>query len=275
MSFAKKQTLPFKRIRIIPFAKYSGSQNMALDHLLATTMPNDGIPVLRFYGWEPFCLSLGRHQDSNKINGNALKGDGYELVRRPTGGSAVLHAHELTYSFIAPLKKIDHHQIFSLLHRILADALNNLNYEVVLEGDSISGNYLKEGEKSFACFNRSAQFEIQFKGKKLVGSAQRIYHNVVLQHGSILLDSTQNRIVKYFKANEPNLKQMGTQLHNHAIALKDIRSAGITELKIQESIVDILEKKWKISVFFQYPTKNELTNSKKFLNHFAVQLNSD
>ncbi|MEJ2542893.1 MAG: hypothetical protein P8Y99_02380 [Calditrichaceae bacterium] len=71
---------------------------MAIDYYFSEQMNKINEPVLRFYGWNPFCLSLGKHQDLNSVNLGKIISDGYDIVRRPTGGSAIFHSDELTYS---------------------------------------------------------------------------------------------------------------------------------------------------------------------------------
>ncbi|HEM48853.1 MAG TPA: hypothetical protein ENO27_01450, partial [Caldithrix sp.] len=192
---------PFKKIRIIPYKPYTGSLNMAIDYYFSEQMHKNDEPVIRFYGWDPFCLSLGRHQDIQAVDVKKLKLDGVDLVRRPTGGSAIFHSDELTYSIVIPKKLMHHTALYLLIHQILYNTLRKLEYKVELHAEKDKTNYLKKGDATFICFNRSAYTEIKYNNKKLVGSAQKIYSDSILQHGSILLKGTQNKIVDYFKQN--------------------------------------------------------------------------
>ncbi|WP_456442808.1 lipoate--protein ligase family protein, partial [Caldithrix abyssi] len=90
---------------------------MALDFYLAQNIQENDPPVLRFYGWQPYCLSLGYHQDEKFIDFSALEQKGYHAVRRPTGGSAILHSEELTYGLMAPRMEINVHAIYYLFHK--------------------------------------------------------------------------------------------------------------------------------------------------------------
>ena len=77
--------LPFKSLRVIPYQEYTGVQNMALDLMFSGLVEKTTVPVLRFYGWKPYCLSLGYHQKTDDIDLKKLKKNGYDVVRRPTG----------------------------------------------------------------------------------------------------------------------------------------------------------------------------------------------
>jgi len=117
-----------KKIRIIPHQQFSGEENMCIDLYLAQIVEASQIPILRFYSWVPYCLSLGHNQSSLDVNFDSIKSARIDVVKRPTGGSAILHAEELTYSFIIPKKNISHHSSYTFFHIILAKALKNLGY---------------------------------------------------------------------------------------------------------------------------------------------------
>ena len=108
---------PFKqviRFRIIPYQLLSGATNMRLDNYFSHIANDKSNPVLRFYGWNPHCISIGYHQDQNIINDIRLGEDGFDIVRRPTGGRAIFHAQELTYSIVMPSLIMTHQQLFHL-----------------------------------------------------------------------------------------------------------------------------------------------------------------
>ena len=103
---------------------------MAIDTFFANQCKEDSQPILRFYGWDPYCLSLGYHQKEALINYSKLKMDGIHLVKRPTGGRAILHAAELTYSIVIHRSKIHHRDLYYSIHTIFKKALNALGYAV-------------------------------------------------------------------------------------------------------------------------------------------------
>ncbi len=261
---------PHGRLRVIPFQYFNGAVNMALDFFLAENITAQDDPILRFYGWEPHCLSLGKHQDAGFINRVQLVKDGIDLVRRPTGGSAVLHAHELTYSLIVPAGQERHHQIYRLFHHILAAALRKLNYEVQLHEKEVEGNYLKEGQKTFACFNRSAFSEIKYQNKKVVGSAQKLFRNSLLQHGSILLSGTQTEVLKYLSVTENEKKGLANALHQSALGLKEINSRKMTAQKLSRAIKEQFACSGVNSIYLKNTAYDELLEAEKMSNQFII-----
>jgi len=261
---------PRGRLRIIPFQYFNGAVNMALDVYLAENITVKEDPILRFYGWEPHCLSLGKHQDAGLINRTQLAKDGIEFVRRPTGGSAVLHAHELTYSLIVPGGQENHHQIYRVFHHILVEALQKLKYEVHLHETDIKGNYLKEGQNTFACFNRSAFSEIKYQDKKVVGSAQKMFRNSLLQHGSILLSGSQKEVLKYLSVHEAEKKALADALHQSAISLKEINSRKMSVQKLSEAIKEQFACSGVNSIYLKNTADDELPEVKKMSNQYLV-----
>jgi len=177
---------------------------MSLDYYYALQVEKTNTPMIRFYGWDPFCLSLGKHQSDSEIDLVSLKSDGYELVRRPTGGSAIFHSDELTYSLLVPGRDLHHQEIYQFFHERLHTALLKYCSEIKLAKQA-QPYRLNQGEGTFACFNRSAFSELQINSKKIVGSAQKILKNSLLQHGSIMLGPDHLRIINYIKT-EKNIK---------------------------------------------------------------------
>ena len=173
----------------------TGAENMAMDeNLLAEAAKASVAPVLRFYTWAPSAVSLGRFQDeSNSVNREACRKHGVDIVRRVTGGRAVLHRSELTYSIISPddnhLFPNDVLGTYKVLAAGLLEGLTRLG--VPAEMVSRSGMFadmVKPRSKEPACFSSPSWYEILVHGKKIVGSAQRRIAGAFLQHGSILID---------------------------------------------------------------------------------------
>jgi lipoate-protein ligase A len=143
--------------------------------------PEPGVR-LRVYGWDPPALSLGFHQPEESVDLEALGRRGFDLVRRPTGGAAVLHVDEVTYSVTAPLGMPGLGRAVLEIHGAIADALavtfRGLGVDVDFGGDGVP--------QEFACFSGAGGHEMTLRGKKLVGSALRRGRSAFLQHGSIL-----------------------------------------------------------------------------------------
>jgi lipoate-protein ligase A len=225
-----------------------GYHNMAIDEVLATkSVLQDKMSIFRVYRWQPFTISLGYNQDPNDLDLEKCKRDKIDVVRRPTGGRAVFHAEEVTYSIIIPKdSEFYSADILTTYNRINKGILNGLHL-IGVKAELVERS-LEEGEKSSAykdkipCFSKSAKFEIAFQGKKLVGSAQRRYENSILQHGSILIGTFHLRIAEYIKA----LKGARVERFQKALAEKTISISQILPTKINyERIM------WAIKTGFQ------------------------
>lgn len=179
--------------RLLRTGDMPGAMNMALDEaLLESVAGGQSAPILRLYGWAPPTVSLGYFQRGNSVvNLSACREYGYDVVRRSTGGRAVLHDREVTYSVIAP----NHDEIFSGgisdNYHIIAQGLLALVRSFGIEAE-IAGGRQKAPQGGDAahnvCFFSPAFSELVYAGCKLVGSAQRRLENAFLQHGSIPLD---------------------------------------------------------------------------------------
>jgi lipoate-protein ligase A len=173
------------RWRLIIDPPFEGPENMAVDEAILNGARLNGAlrPTLRFYGWAQPTVSVGYLQDAAPF-----KRFGLPVVRRITGGRAVLHDMELTYSVVAGHA----HAVFSggitgayaIISKIIVAALKDLGIDARFS--PMHGG--AKGHRSGACFHSPSRYEILVEGKKLVGSSQRRYKDIFLQHGSILFD---------------------------------------------------------------------------------------
>ena len=168
----------------------SGAWNMAVDEVLldgivAGTAP----PTLRFYSWAPPCLSLGYFQPFDAVNLDGCRALGVDIVRRPTGGRAILHDRELTYSVALPASTLGHDGgVLPSYHRLslaLQEGLRRLGVPATL---APAGDAPSTAVHGPVCFDRPSAHEILLYGRKLVGSAQVRRAAAILQHGSILVE---------------------------------------------------------------------------------------
>ncbi|MCY4064360.1 MAG: biotin/lipoate A/B protein ligase family protein [Chloroflexi bacterium] len=173
-----------------------GASNMAVDSaILAAVARGDQPPTLRLYGWDPFCLSLGYGQRTRDVDLDALAARGWDLVRRPTGGKAILHGDELTYSLCLPL---DHAlagvDIVESYRRISVGLLRALE-TLGLDADAPRQDERMRGaDLGPICFEMPSHYEISVKGRKLIGSAQLRRKGAMLQHGTLPLNGDLARI---------------------------------------------------------------------------------
>ena len=227
---------------IYPFTYATGAENMRLDEQLAQKHRDRSRALLRFYGWQPYCLSLGYHQDDSLVDTFALQRSGYHWIRRPTGGRAIFHAEELTYCAVFPSGIMTPLQLYKLLHESIARALQMLDYPVELTSDTQRVPRLIHGKPVDApCFTRSAPTEIRCQSKKLVGSAQRIFPHVILQHGSILIGDQHKRLPDFLMIKAEERERIKQDMEQRTICLAEIKPQADIVNRLQVAIVKQLE----------------------------------
>lgn len=174
------------RWRLLVSAPADGATNMAVDHALLDRAVTSNDAVLRIYTWQRPTLSLGMHERARLDPATAAEA-GVDVVRRPTGGRALLHHREVTYSVTAPTQGSSLGESYRSINLILLDALSRLG---VAASEALrAGRPLRPD--GAACFAEPNQGELVVDGRKLVGSAQRRDECAFLQHGSILLGNDQ------------------------------------------------------------------------------------
>lgn len=157
---------------------------MAIDEALLDDADRTGSRLLRLYRWDPPTLSLGRNQPLEGI-----APDGIPVVRRPTGGQAVWHEHEVTYAVAAPISAFGSlRRAYQAIHERIAAGLRLLGADVSL---ATACGPVGPSARPVSCFAAPAGGEILARGRKLVGSAQVRRRRALLQHGSILLGGSQ------------------------------------------------------------------------------------
>jgi lipoate-protein ligase A len=171
-----------------------GAENMAIDEALLEDADRSGEAFLRLYRWDPPCLSLGRNDPTPEPPGIAT-------VRRPTGGRAVWHEHEVTYAVAAPIAIFGRlRDAYRTIHERLAAALQSLGVDARVAEDRPIGRLTA---RPADCFATTAGGEILVRDRKVVGSAQARRGRAFLQHGSILLDGAAlGRVVSFAEVTE-------------------------------------------------------------------------
>ncbi len=264
--------VPGASLRVIPYESFHGAFNMAVDFFLAQSIQPEDDPVLRFYGWNPPCLSIGRHQDESLVSRKALKEQGVDLVRRPTGGSAILHDAELTYSLIVPDGQERHHAVYEAFHRLLAEALHDAGYAVDLHKAVDKTNYLKDKKNSFACFNRPAFTEIKYQGKKLVGSAQKMYRHSLLQHGSIMISGRQDRVLDFLNMSDEEKEKRKADVQKKAVSLEEIASNPPSVYDISSRFTEVFARHGVPSIYYRQLTREERKGAETLCSRFDSTL---
>jgi len=187
--------LSTSRWRYLDTGFSNGYENMAIDEaIFLSCQQGKSLPTIRFYGWAPPAISLGYFQKVEEaIDMEACAKRGIDVVRRLSGGRAVLHDQELTYSLICPegIPPFTNNilETYKIISECLISALNNLHLHVnwvTFRNKHRSFAHLHK--KSASCFSSPSWYEITIDGKKFCGSAQKRGGGVFLQHGSILLE---------------------------------------------------------------------------------------
>lgn len=165
--------------------------NMALDEACMILLSQGKVPpTVRFYGWNPPGISIGYLQSANDIDEYACKAAGVQIVRRITGGRAVFHDDELTYSLLVPESySLFPNSVLGAYKVICCGIMCGLRYLGIpadMDTSAGTGKRALNPHSSAACFDASSRHEIVVNGRKLVGSAQCRKHRVLLQHGSII-----------------------------------------------------------------------------------------
>jgi lipoate-protein ligase A len=229
------------RLIITPPAR--GAWNMAVDEsILEHIGHGESIPTLRLYAWTPACLSLGHAQPFTDVDMVRLKERGWEVVRRATGGRAILHTDELTYSVIAPVNepRVEGSVLesYNRLAQALLLAVKNLDVPVEMK----EGKANDSGTPNPVCFEVPSTYEITVNGKKLIGSAQARKKEGVLQHGSLPLTGDLTRICQALVfENESARENASKRLLERATTVESALGRGVSWENAAQAFVDAFE----------------------------------
>lgn len=201
--------------RLLVTAPLDGAANMALDEaLLLRRIERGGRPTLRIFAWEPPALSLGYGQPlDDRIDVAAARALGIGLVRRPTGGSAILHEGpdlEVTYSVVAAAGDFPGADDLLATYRWIGAALEAGLARLGVPAAMVPVQPSNPAAMPAFCFARTGSYELEVTGKKVVGSAQRRQGSAFLQHGSIMLGTTPDRLRRIFPGEADPLHGMTT-----------------------------------------------------------------
>ncbi len=213
-------------VRLISHQPATGSFNMAVDEaVLRSCARGETGPTLRFYQWDPACLSLGYFQDATReVNLEALPSLGVHLVRRLTGGKAVLHDHELTYSVVVPEKLLPGSvlETYRRISQALVEGLRLMGIPATIAALERGVTSRDPRFRQAACFSAPSWFEILWDGKKLIGSAQNRKNGVILQHGSIPFTFDASKLTKCIRTSSPEHAE-------RARAMLERKAAGVSQ----------------------------------------------
>jgi lipoate-protein ligase A len=240
----------------------SGAINMAVDESLAHSLCGSDLDgVVRVYGWIPPCVSLGYHQRIETFDLEKLRKERIDVVRRPTGGRAILHWEELTYSVVIREDGRPLSEVYHLIGNALVHGLQILNSEISLAKPDAGAVWAVRPVAGIPCYTSTARFEIQHRGKKLVGSAQRRYNfvrdessenssgsdEVVLQHGSILIGPAHRRLAEFLTLDgEEHIVAVAKELAEKSTELSTVLGRPVEFEEVAQCVRSGFEEEWGI-----------------------------
>ena len=215
--------------RLIITGPMNAAANMAMDEAILREIENaeDAPNVLRLYQWEKPSISLGNSQKAEKeFNLSKVEEDQFDIVRRFTGGRAVLHWDELTYSVIGPIRSEHWSSRLSDTYQIISEALllalQNIGFQGELSRRDLDETKLKKQNIAKPCFSSTARSEVIWNAKKIIGSAQRRTKKAFVQHGSMLLNEKHSKIVDYMNLSPEEKRLYLIELEKNAVSLQTI-----------------------------------------------------
>jgi lipoate-protein ligase A len=267
-TLAGEAELPLAEWRMLVASDLPGAYSMALDEVLLESVIAGAPPVVRFYTWQPAALSLGVNQPLREIDRDECERQGFGLVRRLTGGRAVLHQHELTYSVIArendPRVSGGVIESYRKISAALVDGLVNLGVGATLAEpsramframsasrranagqslDSVDETGIGTAAHGAVCFDASSAYEVTVGKHKLVGSAQARRGGAILQHGSIILDIDWDAWVSVFAYATPAGKERSyLKLPTRMTSLHQELGRPITAEEVQSALIPSFER---------------------------------
>jgi lipoate-protein ligase A len=246
--------------RIIDTGSMNAAYNMALDEAISRSVLNGSVPpTLRLYGWSVPSVSLGYFQSIREIDVPYCKGNSIPIVRRPTGGRAILHGREVTYSFSAknegPSFSDGLLSTYGSLSRAFHRALSSLGIDVSVKTRQARARDLT---KSALCFQSVSYGELSVGDKKVMGSAQKRWREGFLQQGSIQLRIDSEEMERVFrKADRQHILSSMTGLENIISSLsRDALAASIREafeevFQVQLITSDLSEEEGELALHLQ------------------------
>jgi len=253
-----------------------GAMQMQLDEALARAfllptlrdLIGANAVLIRFYGWSPPAISLGFNQAPTAFDLDKLAADGIDLVRRPTGGRAVFHIDELTYAAILCLGKSPAEH-YADINRALSVGLETLGVETAFQKQQPNFRERYARVASVPCFTASARYELEINGKKLVGSAQRRFGTVLLQHGSIMLTPKHRNLTRYLSTTDAALLAgIRQDLDAKTISVSEVLGRTPSYNELCSALKTGFETAWQLPSVTLSPTDAAALTKKTSSLHF-------
>lgn len=238
--------------------------NMQFDYRLAKQCPENEAFFRLFY-WKPYAVSLGFHQDFSEINSKQTAQDNIDIVKRPTGGRAILHAEELTYSVVMPRSKdLSVVALYKKINSALMDGLKRYDMKLAAtELETINPDFaaLYKTANGTACFAAPAKSELKYQGKKIIGSAQRKFKNSVLQHGSILCGTFHRKLAGYLSLSDDDRRKVREDLEQKTIEIETVTGCAVDYQRLEDSIIEAFADAFAITLQDGSQREEEISRS--------------
>ena len=254
--------------RLVVDGNLPGARNMARDVALLEAVADGKTPsTVRLYGWDPPCLSLGRHQGIEAADLEVCRAEGIDVVRRPTGGRALLHHLELTYAVIAPLAEgplpSGLQEAYRVICSALVSAVRTLGVDAELTGGE-ANLQLPSPRSTVPCFEAPAGGEVVVGGRKLIGSAMRAHAGAILQHGAILLDWDG-----HLQAGALGLAD-DASLRPQITTLRDELGRELSRAVLEETLVEAFGSELEVEFKTEQPGDAERARERALIDSFAI-----
>jgi lipoate-protein ligase A len=253
----------------------TGAWNMAVDEaILESIGENKSLPTVRLYAWTPPCLSIGFAQLLEDVNPEQLNILGWDIVRRVTGGRAILHTDELTYSVISPHSEPRLAggilESYLRLSQALLSAVTSLGIHAHANSKTTT-QYSGQKNQKPVCFEVPSNYEITFQGKKLIGSAQARKKSGILQHGTLPLYGDLTRILKVIvqdgqSPNDEIRTNAEGRLRDRATTLETALGVRISWSEAADAVIGAFKKTLNISFEETKLTSTEIKRAHRLVN---------
>ena len=246
-----------KLVRVLVDPPLSGYENMSRDEALLEMGSSGALPTLRFFEWEKKTLSVGRFQKTTEIDFDYLKNENIPLVRRPTGGRAILHDREVTFSLFIPASSFKSHTFYyEELQKVLTRMMEKMGINI--DEKTESGIYTS----SPYCFSINVSHEIMVGGRKIIGVAQARGEKGNLFQASFILEANREEIASCFVEKE----KVSGELENSLLTLYEVLSPLPEKKEIYRLLLESLEEERGVGATVGSWKAEELEKAKELLS---------
>ncbi len=224
-----------KEMRLIRITKANSAMQMAIDEAIAIARSEDKIPnTLRFYTWDPPTITIGYGQQICNLEFKEIKKKAFAYVRRPTGGTAVLHKNDLTYMIVASEKDVSGDVVdsYKQLSQGLVLGLQKLGlkaeHKLIVNPDK---------EKTASCYSNENEYDVVVNERKISGNAQARINGVVLQHGTIIIEDNIEELFDCMNLPEKRKAELIAKTRERLTCVENELKEKVTPQELEEKII--------------------------------------